>query len=124
MDTGTGLGVNGLRGTVARGDLNSGIVSEQRDDKDAVLHVFPSVWSSHEVVSAVVVGGDHACVGSIAVDAARGWAVPVDQFVVGDVAVDGGGAVLEGGDEGFGHVEPAVVGPERIISFSKRRVVC
>lgn len=64
-----------------------------------------------KVVARCVVGRDLAGICRGAVERLEVLAIPVDNEVVGDIVVNRGGTGFVGGDEGAGHVEPAIVGP-------------
>lgn len=105
------LSVEGLRGLRAGCYCYGAAGFEHGDDEDGVREGLVAVWAADEVVAAGVVGARRASVGGVAVDGAEGGAVPVDELVLGDEFIIVGFAGLEGPDEGFCHLKPAVVGP-------------
>lgn len=74
-------------GVAARGGSHCSRLDEHCDHKDRVLHGFPSVGSTHEVVTRRVVRLHHCHVCRVTVEAARSWPVPVDKLIRRDLGV-------------------------------------
>ena len=99
IDSASAVGMNRSRG------------SQERDYKDRIFHGFPAVGSAQEIITARVVGRDHACISRVAVDTSWSWPIPVDELVGLDIVIDRGSAGFERGDEGLRDLKPSFMGP-------------
>lgn len=80
----------------------------------------PAVGAADKIVAARVRCVAHAGVGGVAIDGTWSRSVPVDELILLDEFADVGFTSVEGGDEGFGHVHPAIVRP--MLSLVRRVV--
>lgn len=110
---GVGPGLGGkISGCVVAGCNGDGAGGfEERDDEDGIFDRFVTIGWASEVIRIWRRGRPWflAVVGTIAFSCLGRWAIPVDELIF-TWSRDRFRAGLEGGDVGYGHGEPAIMG--------------
>ena len=96
-------------------DVHRSGCCQESDDEDGIRDGVGTVGDSLEIVAGVYVRRLGGVVRRVAAGGFQGWTVPVDDLVVGDIVVYGGGTGLVCSDEWLGHFEPTIVRPASTI---------
>jgi hypothetical protein len=99
-----------------RVDSNCCGLGKRGNHKHSILHSFPPIRPTVEIVTTPIIDRNHTRVGGIAVNTPWSRPVPVNEKVFSNIATQGaaGRTILERSYEWLGHVHPTIVGPENV----------
>jgi hypothetical protein len=84
--------------------------------KHSILHSFPPIRPTVEIVTTAIIDWNHTRVGGIAVNIPWSRPIPVNEKVFSNIATQGaaGRTILVRSYKWLGHLHPAIVGPKNV----------